>query len=312
MLQWIKLKPKDTIDIIAPGYPFETEVLNKSILALERIGYNVRVPDNLLKEEYFHSNSDSNRFAHLKKALLSPDSSAVWCIRGGYGSNRLIPHLLKIKKPNRSKLFIGISDVTSIHLFLNQKWKWPTLHAALLDRIAKDSLPTDVLKETLDIISGEKSQITFSNLKLINSSVKIAKKITAPIVGGNLVVLQTSIGTYYQLNLKNKFLFIEEFGERGYRIDRILEHFKQAGLFKECKGLLLGQFIGGEEPNGALRINEALERFAKENPKLPIISGVESGHGERLRALPFGTNSILSRISENNFEIKIATGCRNK
>lgn len=309
MKKWNKLKPNDLIDVIAPGYPVEQEVLEKSAQALEDLGYRVRVPKNLLQPDYFHSNSDLNRFSHLKAALTAKDSAAIWCLRGGYGSNRLIPYLEKLKQPKLNKLFIGISDVTSLHLFLNQKWKWSTLHGTLLDRLGKKTLPKEILTETLDVLTGNSDEVIFSNLVAINTAAKKVKDLKGTVVGGNFIVLQTSLGTKTQINLKKKFLFIEEYGERGYRIDRTFEHFKQAGAFRDCLGVLIGQFVGGNELDGSSRIQEAVSRFALENPQLPVFTGVESGHGERLRPLPFNTEAKIIR-NKDLFNLHVKTGCK--
>jgi muramoyltetrapeptide carboxypeptidase len=310
MKKWLPLIKGDIIDIIAPGYTVESEVITQSVQALEKMGYIARVPQDFQKPEYFHSNSDKTRFQHLKKSLLAKDSRAIWCLRGGYGSNRLIPFLQKMKIPAKNKLLIGVSDVTSLHLFLNQKWKWSTLHGTLLDRLGKGTLPADILAETMDVITGEKTNISFSGLKPLNKAAEKVKSLKGSVLGGNFVVLQTSLGTDYQINLKNKFLFIEEYGERGYRVDRMLEHFKQARVFeKGCLGVLVGQIVGGNEADGTNRVTEAIQRFADENIKIPVWSGLESGHGERLRPLPLGTEVRLVK-KKDIFQLEAQTGCK--
>jgi len=330
MKKWPKLVTGDVIDVIAPGYAVTPATVEKSIQALQELGYTPRVPKDLLAGNddtpYFHSNTDPIRFRHLQKALFAKDSKAIWCLRGGYGSNRLIPMLAKLKAPAHNKVFIGISDVTSLHVFLNQKWQWVTLHASLLDRLAKNRLPAPVRAETLAVLRGENQQTSFS-LQPLNAAARKKKTLHGEIVGGNLTVLQSTLGTPWSVKGKGRFLFLEDTGERGYRIDRMLEHFRQANVLAACRGILFGQFIGGDEPDlsdavdseGSRRIGirtvppsrvtEAIERFALENPKIPVWSGIESGHGETLRPVAFGSQAQVVHKG-NSIELHVETGSR--
>ncbi|GIL18405.1 MAG: hypothetical protein BroJett040_21560 [Oligoflexia bacterium] len=304
-----RLQPGDIIDVIAPGYVSTEAELRGAIEYLKSHGFVPRVPDDLLSPEYFHSNSDQVRFEHLKTALLAKDSKAIWCLRGGYGSNRLIPLLGKIKKPTRAKLLIGISDITSLHLFLNQKWKWPSLHASLLDRLGAGKVPQEIQEELWDILRGEEKETIFSGLAPLNEKARRVKKIQASVVGGNLTVLQSTLGTSISVKAKGSFLFIEDIGERGYRIDRMLEQMKQAKVFQGCRGLLVGHFIGGEEPgNHTSRCQEALQRFADEN-LLPVFSQVQAGHDMNQYPLPLGTKAQLSG-GNNSWTLKVQTGLK--
>jgi muramoyltetrapeptide carboxypeptidase len=312
--KWQKLKSGDIVDVIAPGYATSPETLAVAEKFLRDQGFIPRFPKDLLSPTHFHSNTDALRFAHLKKALLAKDSAAIWCLRGGYGSNRLVPWLAKLKAPAKSKIFIGISDVTSLHVFLNQKWKWCTLHAALLDRISSPRMPKALMDETLQVLKGEITEIHFENLRSMNKKADTLKNLQAPIVGGNLTTLQSSLGTPWSIQTKDRLLFLEDIGERGYRVDRMLEHFKQAGILKGCKGILLGHWLGGEEPEDKnsehkSRVFEALERFAAENPALPMWSGIESGHDSNLRALPFGTQASLKR-TKDGISLRVDSGSR--
>jgi muramoyltetrapeptide carboxypeptidase len=312
MQKWKKLKSGDIIDVVAPGYATSPETLFSVEKLLREQGFVPRIPNDLLNPIHFHSNSDQVRFGHLKKALLAKDSVAVWCLRGGYGSNRLLPALAKLTAPKAAKVFIGISDVTSLHVFLNQKWKWCTLHAALLDRMASGRMPEGTFSETLSLLKGDLEEMTFSNLIPLNTKAKTVKNIRSAIVGGNLTTLQGSLGTPWSIKTKDRFLFLEDIGERGYRVDRMLEHLKQSGTLQGCKGILLGHWVGGNEPaeSGEIarsRVQEALDRFAKENPSLPIWSGIESGHDVQLRALPFGSEARIQQ-TKNGISLTVSSG----
>jgi len=299
LLKWKKLAQGSTIEIVAPASAVKEEVLERGIQFLTQRGFKVHVSEGTLSPYLFHASPDQERFELLKSALNS-EADAIWAIRGGYGSNRLMPMLAKLKKPKKQKIFIGISDVTSLHLFLNQKWGWPTLHASLLDRISEGKLPAAEVEETFSILMGHEKEVLFPGLRPLNSKAEKAKKISGPLIGGNLMTIQSTIGTSQEIQTQGKVLFLEEIDERGYRVDRMLTHLLQAGKVQGLKAIVFGHFIGGAEPGGQPAIVwEAIRRFALENPNIPIWSGVESGHDVKIRPLPLGTrvqilgNSLL-------------------
>lgn len=300
------LQPGDLIDIIAPGSATEAAVLENCVVALKSWGYKVRVAHNILVPELFLSNSDEFRFKDLKNALLVPDSKAIWCLRGGYGSIRLLPQLNMLKKPKRQKLFIGISDVSSLHLFLNQKWNWPTLHGPLIDRVGLGLLSIENIDEMKTVITGQAKQTVFENLIPLNPIANSFKKIEGPVVGGNLMVITSSLGTANQIRGEGKILFFEELSERGYRIDRCLQQMKQAGVFKKAKAVILGDFIKCQEPNGTDLSLPTLIQFFK-NLKLPAFSGVQSGHAPLQRPLFFNTKAQITKsvIDKSCFQMVV-------
>lgn len=298
------LKPGDLIDIIAPGSATESSVLESSVRSLEKWGYKVRVSGKLLKPELFLANSDAFRQADLKKALLAKDSKAIWCLRGGYGSIRLLPGLNKLKKPKHKKLFIGISDVSSIHLFLNQNWKWPTLHGPLIDRLGLNLLTPSNISEVQAVLTGAVKSILFDGLVPLTEEAKKIKSLNGLIVGGNLTVVTSSLGTKNQINGDNKILFFEELSERGYRIDRCLQQMKQAGVFKKVKAVVLGDFTKCEEPNGADLSTLTLTNFFKEL-RIPAFNGIQTGHALLQRPLFFNTKAQISKSVIDNSQFQM-------
>jgi muramoyltetrapeptide carboxypeptidase len=229
----------------------------------------------------------------LQKALNSKESKAIWCLRGGYGANRLIPALAKMKKPSIQKALIGYSDITSLHILFQQKWHWTVFHGPLLETMISGRLSPNQSEEARRVLFGEVKEQSFK-LEPMNSSAKKAKKIQAKLAGGNLVVVQSTIGTLGQLSLKDKILVLEEIGERGYRVDRMLEHLEQANILKGCKAIIFGNFLAGDERDGKNFVKFAIDRFAQKN-SIPCFSGLEIGHGEQCRLLPLGTPAVLEK-----------------
>lgn len=292
-MTWSYLKKGDIVDVVSPGYASTPEEVEQARRFLLKWGLVPRIPKGLIRKHFLHSNSDENRFGFLKAAIEAKDSRVIWCLRGGYGSNRLLPYLDGLKKPRQQKLLIGISDITSLHVYFEQKWNWPTLHASLLDRMGSGKVPPKIERETMDLLFGNTQSVEFKKLKAMNAAALKLKTVKSSVVGGNLVVLQSTLGTPYQLKTDGKILFIEDLGERGYRVDRIFEHFDQAGLFKKCKGVLIGEFLGGQEPDGKVLWPRVFKSWA-ERLKIPVFSGMEAGHGIVQRPVPFLTEAVLS------------------
>lgn len=285
------LKKGDLVDIVSPGSGSKPEDVNSALQVLESWGLKVRLPAETFAPHPFHSNEDKVRLELLKKALYDKRSKAVWCLRGGYGANRLLPHLWNWPVSKYPKAFIGYSDITSLHCWLQQKWKWVSFHGPLLETLISGRLSMNQIEELRQVIFGEKQFLQFQ-LKPLNFAAEKKIKIKAPISGGNLVVLDAALGTKYGPKLAGQILAIEDVGERGYRIDRMLEHFAQANALKGCKAILFGDFTKGNEPDGSNHVQFAIERFA-ENSKIPCFHGLEMGHGEKNRMIPFGVNSEL-------------------
>jgi muramoyltetrapeptide carboxypeptidase len=305
--KWSFLQPGDVVDIIAPGYPSPLDQVAGGISYLQNWGLKARAPKDMIQKHFLHANVDEKRFSFLKAAIESPDSKVIWCSRGGYGSNRLLPWLAKMKVPKTQKVLIGLSDITSLHQFFTQRWGWSTLHASVLDRLGRHALPAELEKELHGILFGDVTQVTFKNLKALNKQALQVKQLKSKVVGGNLTVLQSSLGTPFEINTDRSLLFVEDIGERGYRIDRMFEQFRQAGLFKKCDGLLIGDFTGGEEPGTQKNnFNKVFARWAQDLD-IPMWSGIPSGHAHIQRALPLNTPCVLGREA-TKFKLTVETG----
>ncbi len=131
-----------SIDLIAPGFSISSDQIQQAIQQVKSLGFQALWAGHLEKTFLF-SASDQERARHLKKALVAAkDSQALWCIRGGYGSQRLIETLERMKKPQQIKILIGYSDATILQIFLNLKWKWPALHFPVLTHLKESSIGT--------------------------------------------------------------------------------------------------------------------------------------------------------------------------
>lgn len=292
MKHWKYLVPGDIVDVVAPSSFTSRENLKAGVAYLESLGLIVRMPKDLVRPDFVYANTTKKSLEHMKKAFYNKESKAVWCLRGGSGGFRFMKELAKWKKPKHTKIFLGISDTTFIHMFLNQNWKWPTLHAPMVSMLGPKRTSRAERKDLERVIFGKSNKAVFNRLTPMNKVALKNKKISSEIVGGNLCIVESTVGTTYAPKFKGKIVFLEDIDERGYALERSLEHLRSAGVFDGVKAVVFGDFVGGEEKNGRDLTLTALKRFA-ENSKFPVVRGVKSGHGALVRTLPFNTHSEL-------------------
>ena len=302
--QWSGLSKGDGVHVVAPASGCSAKTLHKTRSFL--LSWNLRPlisKDLMGGSDSLCAHTDSKRYLHLKQALQSPRSSLVWCVRGGYGSSRLLPILSQLSPPKRFKLFVGMSDVTSLHIFFNQVWKWPVLHAPVLEALVGESsvsLSQKGIQELRSFLLGQKPTLRYSidpvNRRAYqmfkNQAHKKGKEwsLAAPLVGGNLTLLQSGLATPWQIQPRGCILFIEDVNERAYRLDRMFQQLYQASLFHKVRALVLGDFIGAKEPKYLLK--SLFQQWAKSAP-FPIFKGLPCGHGSLQRPLPLGLKAHL-------------------
>lgn len=281
------LKKGDSVEIIAPASRCAEGELETLVDLLESWHLKCLVNQNIFGEDLFCANTDALRFQHLKDALFNQDTKAIISVRGGYGSMRLIPALMALAKPPKPKLFVGMSDTTALSLFFQKKWNWPSIHGSLAaNRFSAASI------QAMQGLFFEKKDPDFNALTAVNREAFEEKVIEGRLTGGNLSLVQASIGTSWQLNAERKILLLEEVGERGYRIDRMLQHLDQASMFKDVKALVFGDFSRGLEPDGSSLIEETLQRFAA-SCAFPVVRIKGIGHDYINFPIPLGTQARL-------------------
>lgn len=277
------LVPGDAVQIVAPASRLPEDDIRQLKALLESWQLICHVEPDLFGHDLLCSNSDDARLNALIKAFDAPNIRAVFCARGGYGSQRIIPALAEHLPPTTPKLFFGMSDITALHLFLNQRWGWSTLHGSL----SASKVNETSIAACKAMLFAKQPHLTWSGLPL-NSHANESQFIESCLIGGSLTLVQTSIGTLWEINAQDKIIFLEEISERAYRVDRMLNHLQQAGRFVGAKAIVFGDFIDGHEPNGKNLIQPILQRFAEHCP-IPVIQIQGAGHGVLNFPLPLGT-----------------------
>ncbi len=292
-LSFQTLKPGDVISVVAPSYGSEEGLLEKVRSFLGSWDLKMKISCDIFGEDLLYANSDTKRFETLVEALYDDTTKAIWCLQGGAGCKRLIPLLEKIEAPAVEKIFIGLSDITALHTFFHQKWNWKPIHASPLRRLGLGIFEPWAIDELKKVLFGLKKEIQFNDLVPLNSYAQNLETITAPLVGGNLAVLQYSLGTNWQIQTNNKILLLEDVNEKPYRVAEYLEHFRQANAFKEIKALLLADFTYDtpEQDQSAL-LQEVFKKFASE-VQFPVFRMADVGHGRISRPFMVGAQAIL-------------------
>ncbi len=289
-MTWRPLFKGDIVDIIAPAHGISDRDISKASEYIKSLGLTPNIPDNLIGEDLFHSNSHDMRLEHLKNALTNNESKAIWCIKGGYGTAHLIPNLTEMPKPPNAKLLIGFSDITALHIFLNDKWGWNSLHAPILWQMTGDKISNESAKQLEQLIFGNIKEVSLSLISLNNA---IISNIKSTVTGGNLTILQNSIGTDWQIDTVGKILLIEEVDEEPYKIDRSLLHLKQAGIFNDVRAIIFGDFnYKNKAKEHDAIILELLLNFT-ELIDAPVFRATGVGHTEINNAIPLGTEATI-------------------
>jgi muramoyltetrapeptide carboxypeptidase len=283
-----KLRAGDTISIVAPAGTIEQrQGLEKGIATLERMGFRVRYHERVFQSFRYLAGNDHARAEELMGAFEDPSIQAVMALRGGYGCSRLIPLLMEKRLRQHPKVFVGFSDLTTLHMFFRRRFGWITVHgpmAASLGKITDDqenhffSLLTD---------PGYLPILRFDQLETWSPGT--AEGI---IEGGCLSIIAASIGTSYEIKTEGKILFLEDQGEPPYRLDRMLTHLCLAGKLQNIGGILLGSFLDCEPTQGNYTAKDIL-RDILTDLKVPIIAGFPAGHGAENWALPLGAKVRL-------------------
>ena len=239
------LKRGDTIGIIAPATAVtDPDQLAKATEALNYFGLNYKTGKNVLKGDGYKTRTAEERLNDLHTMFSDKIISGVFCLRGGYGSAQLLDRIDYDLIKNNPKVFIGYSDITAMHLAINKFSGLITFHGPVLlsgfsnytaDYFNKALFNTDPIGK---IVNPELK----SGIRLVHPTRTIKPgKATGKLIGGNLSIICSLMGTPYEIDTKNKILFIEDVGEEPYRIDRMLTQLRLAGKLQQASGIIFGE-----------------------------------------------------------------------
>lgn len=284
------LKKGDKIGLIAASGPTKQERIESSIKAMEDLGFEVVLGKSCRCCHGFLAGSDELRANDINSMFKDKSIKGIFPIRGGYGASRILDILDYNMIKKNPKVFAGYSDVTALHNVLNEKCKLITFHTPMpstelykgVDEYTMNYLKKNIFSDKLlGILKNPEDQ----EIKTLVSGKAIGK-----LVGGNLSLVVSSMGTPYEIDTKGKILFLEDVDEYPYRIDRMLLQLKQCGKFKDAAGIILGAWTDCEAKEGenSLSLMEIFEELIKTENK-PTIYNVACGHCMPTMSIPLGS-----------------------
>jgi muramoyltetrapeptide carboxypeptidase len=266
------LKPNDKIAITAPAGRVSLDDVKKSIDIFESWGLNVIVGETVGANFYKFSAPKEKRLEELQNFMDNPDMKAIICARGGYGLIQILDKIKLEKFLTFPKWISGLSDITNLHAVLNKN-EIASIHGFMPVSFSKKDAETSIqsLKNSL---FGKTDSLTFES-----SANNAEGEDSGILVGGNLSILYSLLGTPFDIETKDKILFIEDIGEHHYHIDRILNSFRLAEKFKGLKGLIVGGFNNIKDSSE--EFGSTIEEIILESVKdynFPVAFNFQAGH----------------------------------
>ena len=274
------------IALIAPAGPAELD-LELATQWMAARGYQLRVLPGVWEKDGYLAGSDAVRLRDLHDAFADESVDAIFCLRGGYGSPRLLAGIDFALLRRNPKPFVGYSDITALHLAITRYAGFVTFHGAMLNA----DLPGNKLEPTesglWQMLSGQQSPVlehppAFALTTLAPGSA------SGRLLGGNLSMICATIGSAFELDDEGIILFIEDVNEPLYRVDRLLTHLRLAGKLNRLRGVLVGDFAGVD--------SVALHRLLQQELGplgIPVLAGWRSGHCNPNLTLPLGAQVRL-------------------
>lgn len=288
------LKRGDRVRVIAPGGalpghdalasdggPFE-----RGLDVLVAAGLEPVVGSGIQQRDRYFAGTEARRLEEFQTALADQDARAIWVARGGYGASHVLPHVPVERVRATGKCLIGFSDVSALHALWGRA-QLPSVHGANVVNLAawqpahRDELLSQLLNPTPEPV-------------LFQAAGALGKgTVEGPVTGGNLTVLASLAGTGFLPSWRDAILFIEDVGERPYRLDRCLTQLQQAGALQGVRAVCVGQLTDCDDKAlDYTALDMVLAFLAK--LKVPVLHGLPLGHDPSSRAIPFGTRATLN------------------
>jgi muramoyltetrapeptide carboxypeptidase len=279
------LEPGARLVAVAPSSGFDAAEFAAGVAFL-RTRYEVVTRDDVHDRAGFLAGDDARRLDELRGALADPRARAVVAARGGYGATRLLRALDPDEVRAAGKLLIGFSDVTALHA-LWRRAGLRSLHAPMVCGLGRASTPELARARWIEAAEGA-PPAPIGGLRVVVGG----PRVTAPLAGGNLAVLAALVGTPYHADLAGSVLFVEDVGERPYRLDRMLVQLRDAGALAGVRGVVLGTFTDCAPGPDGRTAEEVLDEHLGALG-VPMLAGLRAGHVDDNQPLPLGARVTL-------------------
>lgn len=299
-----RLKKGDTVGVISPSSPPNPENLEKALPFLEELGLKVKMGKSVREKYGYLAGDDDARLADLHDMFEDPEVAGIICAGGGYGAARYADRIDYAMIKENPKVFWGYSDITFLHTAIGQYSDLVTFHGPML--------ASDVGKDTFHERSRRMFGQLFSPFELFYS--EEVSELTAlsggaaegELVGGNLSLIRSSIGTKFELDVKGKILLIEDIDEEPYQVDEMLNQLRMARKFDEAAGIVIGDFKNAEpkKREKSLTLDQVFEHYFS-GLQVPVVKGFKIGHCEPHFSVPLG---VKARLDADNRSLTILPG----
>ena len=278
------LLPGDTVALAAPARKISISEILPAVAWLKSVGFNIFYDERLFAEEHQFAGEDAVRAAYIQDLLDNDNIKAIWCVRGGYGSARIIDRLDFTRFQQHPKWICGYSDITVFHSHIQRHFGIATLHATMPINVTDNAWQSTVLQSFLDALTG-KTLI----YEIPNHPLSRLQPFSGILVGGNLSMLYSLMASPSDMDTTDKVLFIEDLDEYLYHIDRMMLNLKRSGKLSHIKALLVGHL--SDMHDNTIPFGKTAEEIVSDHCRgvgFPLVFNVPAGHLPDNRAFRMG------------------------
>lgn len=287
------LQKGDTVGIIAPSSPVSKKEADLCEKLVKDMGYKVKMGQCTYRSLHgYCAGTGGEKAQEINEMFADKEVKAIWCIRGGHTSSHAMDQIDYEMIRKNPKIFVGYSDVTNLSINFNQKCEFVTFHGPMVkSNMLKDY--DEFTKRSFERAINMEDELILENPPGEDFKIMIQGSAQGRIVGGNLSLLTSMIGTPYEVDTKGKILFIEEVEESVHRIDRMMYQLKYAGKLKNTKGIIFGDFTDCvNEADENYTVVELLKDVLFDYQK-PVMHNIRSGHCYPMSTIPLGAKCII-------------------
>ncbi len=300
------LKKGDLIGLVTPGSPITKEQLEGAIEKIEGMGFRTYHQESVLSEYGYLAGKDPERADELMHMFTNQEVKGIWCVRGGYGSIRILSRLDYEKIQLNPKVFIGYSDITALLTSIYEQTGLVTYHGPVgvseFNKFSVKSMENVLMDPGPDYrYPYKRDRGTRKNPEFDRYTIH-GGEAEGLLIGGNISVLDSIIGSSFEPDFENKIVYLEEIGEKTYRVDKMLFHLLEASNLKLAAGIAMGVMGGcnlNDEPR--LTLKEAIWDLLAPL-EMPISYGLSFGHIDQIITLP---NGIQARLNADRNSLKL-------
>ncbi|MEN2465313.1 LD-carboxypeptidase [Ornithinibacillus sp. FSL M8-0202] len=291
-----KLCKGDTIGVVAPASPPDMKRLQQAIPFFTNLGLNVKLGKYINQTYGYLAGTDEQRLRDLHDMIADKEVSAIIFARGGYGTGRIAASIDYELIKDNPKIMWGYSDITYLHTAIRQKTGLVTFHGPMP--------ASDIADPSFDEISSNSFCQLFHPITLVYDEriapleVLVEGEGTGALVGGNLSLITSTLGTEFEIETNGKILCLEDIGELPYRIDSMLNQLKLAGKLDQVSGIVIGDFANADpKDKSSLSLKEVFEYYLGDL-HCPVMTGFKIGHCFPHFAVPLGTEATLNTVNK--------------